>query len=502
MSSVGHIDLVLIHPGNRSDIYQSLGTELSAIQPPIWAGMLATFVRRQGYSVFILDAEAENLNPQQVGEWIGYLKPLLAGVVVYGNQPSASTQNMTAAGEICTSIKHFGKGAKSILIGGHVTALPERTLSEEDVDFIAVGEGPYTISDLLEALKTGEEDFTKVRGLCYREACEVKRTSPAPLVINLAEEIPELAWDLLPMEKYKAHNWHAFGGIPRQPYAAIYTTLGCPYRCTFCCIQAPFKSFGSDSNLQNTANSYRFWDPESVITQIDSLVGKYDVRNLRIADEMFVLNRRHVEAIADLIIQRKYDLNIWAYARVDSIPDQSMLEKLAMAGFKWLCIGIESANQSVLDDVDKSYKKSDLFSVIHQVRNAGINILGNYIFGLPKDDISSMQQTLNLAIELNCEFANFYSAMAYPGSELYNLALEKSWELPEKWSGYSQHSVDTLPLPTEYLSGNDVLNFRDQAWQRYFTGRAYLDMIEKRFGLSTREEVQNMASHKLDRINI
>ena len=69
--------------------------------------------------------------------------------------------------------------------------------------------------------------------------------------------------------------------------------------------------------------------------------------------------------------------------------------------------------------------------------------------GLPEDDLETMQATLDMAMELNCEFGNFYSAMAYPGSPLYALALRNGWPLPEKWSGYSQHSVDALPLPTK-----------------------------------------------------
>ena len=83
-----------------------------------------------------------------------------------------------------------------------------------------------------------------------------------------------------------------------------------------------------------------------------------------------------------------------------------------------------------------------------------------------------MQRTLDLALDLNCEFANFYSAMAYPGSPLYEEAIRRGWRLPETWSGYSQHSVDTLPLPTRHISAGEVLSFRDRAFDTYFTARA------------------------------
>jgi hypothetical protein len=106
---------------------------------------------------------------------------------------------------------------------------------------------------------------------------------------------------------------------------------------------------------------------------------------------------------------------------------------------------------------------------------------------------------LDLALELNCEFGNFYSAMAYPGSQLYSLALEQGWPLPAKWSGYSQHAVDTLPLPTKYLSGPEVLRFRDDAFHVYYRSPQYLEMIESKYGSETVEEVRRMTAHRLDR---
>ena len=380
-----------------------------------------------------------------------------------------------------------------------MAALPERTLREEAADFVCGGEGPVTIAALLETLSSGSShDLGKVPGLWYREGDEIRANAPAPLVKEVKDEMPELAWDLLPMEQYRAHNWHCFGDLQRQPYATIYTTLGCPYHCSFCCIQAPFKAGEKLMGFGEQANSYRFWDPQAVLAQIDRLVNEFGVRNIKVADEMFVLNRRHVMGLCDLIIERGYDLNIWAYARVDTVKE-GMVDKLKQAGFNWLAFGIESASERVRDDVQKGFDQDDVYRTIESVRAAGINVIGNYIFGLPEDDLKSMQATLEMALELNCEFANFYSAIAYPGSPLYNLALENGWLLPESWSGYSQHSVDTLPLPTKHLSGPEVLAFRDQAFQAYFNGPRYLEMITQKFGAETLGHIQEMAGHKLVR---
>jgi radical SAM superfamily enzyme YgiQ (UPF0313 family) len=492
------LDLVLINPSSRTQVYQSLATRLAAIENPVWAGLMATFCRGKGLSVAIVDAEAEQLVPAEVAERVEQLDPVLAAVVVYGHQPSASTQIMTACGQVCSAIKALCPMQSVLLVGGHVAALPERTLIEEDADFVAAGEGLHTLVDLVAALKTPAPELGKVPGLWYRDGGVVCHTADRPLVRDLDAEMPGIAWDLLPMSAYRAHNWHCLGGRPRQPYAALYTTFGCPYHCSFCCIQAPFRSGERAAGVRDAVNTYRFWSPDRVIEQIDVLVNRYGVQNLKIADEMFVLNQRHVLGICDRIIERGYDLNIWAYTRVDTIRD-GMLDRLKAAGFNWLAFGIEAGADRVRANVDKAFAQDEVYRVIERVRSAGINVIGNYIFGLPEDDRETMQATLDLAIELNCEFANFYSAMAYPGSPLYDLAVRQGVPLPQRWTGYSQHARDCLPLPTRYLPARDVLAFRDDAFQRYYTNPRYLDMVQRRFGAETVAHIEEMTRYRLQR---
>jgi radical SAM superfamily enzyme YgiQ (UPF0313 family) len=222
------------------------------------------------------------------------------------------------------------------------------------------------------------------------------------------------------------------------------------------------------------------------------------VRNIKIADEMFVLDPTHVRGICDLIIERGYDLNIWAYARVDTVRDD-MVDTLKRAGFNWLAFGIEAASDRVRADVDKSFDQDGIFRTLSRVRAAGIHVIANYIFGLPEDDLASMQATLDLALEVNAEFANMYCAMAYPGSRLYEMALREAWPLPPTWGGYSQHSADSLPLPTRHLSAAEVLRFRDLAFMTYFTNPRYLEMIGATFGPGTVEHLREMTLVKLDR---
>jgi len=498
MTRTKQLDLVLINPASRSQVYQSLGRHLAAVENPVWAGLMATFCRAHGLSVEVIDAEAEELSADAVAERVHYLGPTLAAIVVYGHQPSASTQCMTAAGRVASAIKQNTPEQPLLFAGGHVAALPEQTLREEDADFVAAGEGLHTLVALVEALQTPVPDFGRVPGLWYRQDGRLRHNTDKPLVAELDRLLSGPAWDLLPMGRYRAHNWHCLGGRERQPYAALYTTLGCPYHCAFCCIQAPFRSGERAAGLKASTNSYRTWSPDAVIAQIDVLMNQFGVRNIKIADEMFVLSRKHVLAICDRIIQRGYDLNLWAYARVDTIKDD-MVDKLKTAGFHWLAIGVEAGADRVRADVDKAFSQEEVYRVLARVRDAGINVIGNFIFGLPEDDLDTMQATLDLALDLNCEFANFYSAMAYPGSPLYDRAVRQGVPLPRAWTGYAQHARDCLPLPTRHLTAPEVLRFRDKAFIQYYTDPSYLDMIQRRFGAEAVAEITRMTAHRLER---
>jgi radical SAM superfamily enzyme YgiQ (UPF0313 family) len=480
------LDLLCINPGGREAIYQDLGAELTAVEPPLWCRLIAGYCRDRGHAVQILDAEAECLSARSIGLAVAGRRPRLVAMVVYGHQPSASTQQMAAASEACRMIKAFAPGAPVVIVGGHVAALPERTMREEAVDFACNSEGPVTVERLLAHLK-GEAGLRDVPGLVWGDGGQEVQANEPPALLDMAE-LHGQVWDLLPMGRYRAHNWQGFGNPRgRVPYASIHTSLGCPFKCSFCCINAPFRS-----------HRYRRRDPAAVVAEVAMLHARYGVRTFKIVDEMFVLNERHYAAICEGLAALPFAgaLNIWAYARVDTVkPGQLAL--LRRAGIRWLALGIESGSAHVRDGADKSLSDDDIRAVVASIQAADINVIGNFIFGLPDDTRESMRATLDLALSLNCEFANFYAAMAYPGSRLFDEA--DAADLPARWSGYSQHSVDCTPLRTATLSAAEVLAFRDAAFREYFAAPGYLAMIERKFGAGTVAHIHEMTGRSLKR---
>ncbi|EAH6868282.1 radical SAM protein [Campylobacter lari] len=480
------IDILFINPGDRKKVFQDLGDDATAIEPPYLTLSYASYLNKKGCSVDILDVNALNLSIEEVIDYIKNKNPKLIALVVYGNQPSASTQNMTITENIANRIKEKLNN-KIVVLGLHPSALPRQTLESGFFDYVIEGEGPVSLEKLI-SYQYNKISIEDVDGLWYYRNDIIYSNKRASLIKNLDEYMPIANWELLPMDKYRAHNWHCFTtNNIRKPYAAIYTSLGCPYSCEFCCINAPFGKSG-----------IRYRSPELVVAELELLNLKYGVKNIKIIDEMFVLHEQHYMKIVDLIIEKELDLNIWCYARVDTIKEEN-LKRMKKAGINWLALGIESANPNVRDGAQKKLRVDDIKSIIDLIRKNNINIIGNFIFGLPEDTSESMRETLDMAKELKCEFVNFYCAMAYPGSRLYNIAVKEGWMLPESWIGYSQHSYEMLPLRSKYLSAREIVKFRDEAFDEYFKNEEYLTMIENKFGHDVRINLENICKKKLKR---
>jgi radical SAM superfamily enzyme YgiQ (UPF0313 family) len=486
-------DILFIHPGNQKRVYQDLSNEFTAIAPPLWTSLLAHAVRSAGSDAAVYDVNVLGWDEDLPAELMQQYQPDLVVIMAYGHTPSASTQTMPAALRIADDLKACCD--VPLALGGlHPSALPERSLRESKADFVIQGEGVYTIPALLRELQETQK-WESVPGLWYWDNETPRFSAPAPLVNDLDRDLPGYAWDLLPdLSRYRAHNMHCFQDFAasnrddfadvRSPYMTLSTSLGCPYRCHYCSINALFGKPG-----------IRYWSVEHVLGWFDELHQR-GVRNVRLDDELFVLSPKRVEAICNGLIDRGYEFNLWAYARVDTV-EQTLLQKMKRAGFNWICLGIESAAEHVRSGVNKSIR-ADIPDVVRQIQDAGIYVLGNYVFGLPEDNEQTMRQTLQMAIDLNCEFANFYVVLPYPGSGLFNDATAQGL-IPDSWVAFSQHGYDTVPMPTRHLAPKDVLAFRDQAFVSYFDRPAYRKMMDQRFGAAVNAHLDRMLAIRVKR---
>ncbi len=498
------LDVVFVNADGAATAYQDLSRQYSAIEPPTWSLLLAQSCRAKGYGAAILDATAENLRDEETVGRIAEMQPRLVCFVVYGQNPNSGTANMAGNVACCDLLKRAHPDLRTCFVGSHTSALPLEVLSLPCVDFVLVGEGVYALHDLL---KTDlQACLEHVKGVGHKKDGHPILNAPHQVVpqARMDTDLPGYAWDLLPRQRkpldvYRAHFWHAeYRHDLRTPFAAVYTSLGCPFKCDFCMINIVNRVDTAADVVAASSPGMRHWSTQFMLDELEKLA-LMDVETIRISDEMFFLDKSYYEPLLRGVIERGIPLRTWSYARVDTVRDK-YLELFRKAGVRWLGIGIESADQVIRTEVSKgSFKVTNIRDVVRRIQHADINVGANYIFGLPDDTMETMQRTLDLSLELCTEFANFYPCQALPGSGLYRQARTNGWKLPDTFAGFGFLSYETEPLPTRHLTAAQVLAFRDSAWQTYFSYPPYLDLVERKFGIAQRGHVEEMAKVRLKR---
>jgi len=240
-------------------------------------------------------------------------------------------------------------------------------------------------------------------------------------------------------------------------------------------------------------------DIKGVLKEIDILVQKYGVKHIKILDELFIIKNKRMDEFIAGLEERKYDVNFWAYARMDTVTPE-LLQRLRKVGVKWVAYGMESVSQNVLTNIHKGYNRQFYSEVIQMTKDAGMYICADFIAGLWLDNYDTIQETYDFAVEKNFEWLNLYPAFAYPGTPMYTEYLrEGRIEEPKNWGEYALYGYDCHPLPTKYLTSAQVLKWRDDKFLEYHQRPEYLSMIEQKFGLKAKEHVLNMVQKPLKR---
>ena len=501
------LDVLLVNPNSSAQVYQDLSKDFSAKEPPTWSLLLAQSCRSVGYGAALLDCDTERLTPEAATQRIRQADPRLVCLVVYGQNPSSGTTNMSGTVDLLNHLKAAYPEYPTCVVGSHASALPKEVLAIPSVDIVLINEGVYALRNLL---KTDlKHDLPKVKGIGYKDENGQIILNPPEAVVpheRMDLDMPGYAWDLLPYREkpfdlYRAHLWHAdFQDRYKTPFAALYTSLGCRFKCDFCMINIVNRTDYHDDVASNRSNFMRFWSPELILKEFDKLVG-YGVSTIRLVDEMFFLDKRYYEPLLRGLVERGYgeQLRLWAYSRVDTVR-KDQLELFRKAGVRWFCLGIEAASQTIRREVTKgTFQELNIRKAVQEVRDADINVIANYMFGLPDDTMQTMQQTLDLGLEMCTEMWNGYACMALPGSPLYFEAKARNLTMANSYAGYGFLAYECQPMATKHVSAEDVLKFRDHAWRIYFSHQPFLDLAKRKFGPDALENITRLKQVQLKR---
>src|SRR3989344_2569109 len=439
--------IVLINPGMSAEKQAGSLKGVANMILPLRIGVVASVLEKNKFDVKIIDCVPENLSLEELKERIDREKPDLIGI-------TATILSYDAALETGKKLKNY-----KIVIGGpHFTSVPEKVMQEECFDFGVIGEGEETILELCNALKY-DKDFSKINGLVYRENGEIKINKRRELIKNL-DELPFPALHLYPdLKKYTPMP----GGYKQLPFAHMITSRGCPYRCVYC----DRSVFG---------NRFRSQSPERVIKEIEFLVEKYGVKEIKFYDDTFTMDMERVSKICDLIIEKGIKITWSCSTRVDRV-NKELLMKMKKAGCWQIDYGLESGDQRMLNIMKKGITLEQSRNAAKWTKEPGIRLRAFIILGMPGETNESIRNTIDFVKELGVDVVAFYALMIYPGNELYDMVKKEGRLLHEDYSQFSS-LIDTKKTRLHYvpdgMNEEELKNWIRKAYKEVYLNPRYL----------------------------
>ena len=398
--------ITFLNPPQSSSKYKFLGV----VAPSLGIGYMAAVLENNGIDVDVLDSSALELSYAEIGNEI--LKRNSDIVAI-----SAMTPTIGVALNSADKIKEVKPDTIVVLGGYHPTFEFESVLEEESVDVVVRGEGEYTMLELVKAIENGE-DLINVQGLAFHDESTDKLTlTPDRPIIKDLDELPFPAFHLFPMEKYRILN-------VTTNIATIITTRGCPIQCSFCSSAA---LHGEKLRRRSVSN---------VVDEIELRLKEENIDTIAFMDDTFTLNKKFVREFCNEI--KKRNLKFWwgCTSRVDTL-DNDLLELMKETGCITILMGVESADQQMLDKMDKHItieKTKKAFKLSHEI---GIRTIASCVIGMPDDTKKSIKQTIEFVKDLKPNYALFSLATPYPGTRFYNETFKKNLIKITDWSKYT-----------------------------------------------------------------
>jgi radical SAM superfamily enzyme YgiQ (UPF0313 family) len=336
---------------------ERIGQRVFDRMPPLGMAWIAAVIRDAGYTVRLVDEQVERAD---IGALAAELEPAL--ILIGGTSHSRFD-----AFDRATRAKAAHPPATIVYGGPHASFTAKSILTHiSQIDIIAQGEGEFTTLDLIRWKEAGgdQRELSRVPGISYRDGSMVMSTGWRPFNHNL-DQLPPPARDLLLIDRYEMTLEYL-----KLPLPALHliTARGCPFACSFC---SASKMFG---------RTYAVRSPSLVVDEIEELVEKYGIRGIKIFDSTFTINRTHVLGFCDELERRGLVMPWECEVRVGTV-DRKMLERMREAGCYYIDIGIESGDQTVLDDMHKGILLEDAEKLLHWCAELGIRAKAFFTVG-------------------------------------------------------------------------------------------------------------------------
>ena len=419
---------------------------------PIWLAYATGVLEKSGFTVRLVDAPARGFSLAYILQEVAEYKPAL--VVLDTSTPSIENDLLVAE-----SIRSENPETIIALVGPHVTALPEETLNScAAINVIARGEYDYTLKDLAECV-ADHQDYSSVEGISYRvNDGSIVHNPQRPFIKDL-DEIPFVS------EVYRRHLVieDYFYSITRYPEVAIVTARGCPYTCSYCLWPQTITGHGyRKRSIENVADEFEYISREIP-----------EVKEVFLEDDTLTVDQKRSISLSRELILRGNRLPFTANSRAD--VSYETLKHLKEAGLRLVCVGFESGDQEILDNIHKKISIEKFFQFRAAARKAKVLVHGCFMAGNPGETQQSLEKTLKLAKDLNPNTVQFFPIMVYPGTEAYDWAYQNhrlgsnhypDWLTPEGL----HNSVISHPN----LSSQDIVKWCDDARRSFYLRPKYI----------------------------
>jgi radical SAM superfamily enzyme YgiQ (UPF0313 family) len=420
---------------------------LGTTKPPYTLALAASLLREAGCDVRLIDATAERLSMHDV---IARLEQdrFVPTLILFPTTTPTLDADVAAIGQLKQRY-----GAPMFCFGPHASTAPMLSMNRAPgVDGMFVGEPEDAIVQLATLHST--DGLGDIPSLTWRTNGTVM-PHRAHGSFSRFTSAPYPAWDLLKIDRYALP-------LVNKRYVIVETSRGCPYSCDFCV--API----------HQGHKFRERSAKSIVDEIERTHRELGVDFFYLWGDTVTLNVKSFSGFCDELIARNLPIQWFGNARADNLTDPAFVHRLKRSGCWMLALGIETESDEVRKDMVKRLERQKIETAFKNMRDAEIRSFAFFIFGYPGETPKTMDQTVEYAIDLDPDFANFYPAVPYPGTALYEKCIRESLLPAEAANDWSKMEYSYYMLRGNGLDERIVMNAINRAKRRFFLRPGYM----------------------------
>ena len=425
--------ILLVNPPRFNEIIgnnPSIIEEERGYNPPLGLLYIASYIQKHTeHEISIIDSQVERLDYHSLKLKIESEKPDLVGI-------TAMTMTLVDVIKTARIVKQLDNTIKVVLGGPHVNLFPNETIKIESVDYLVLGEGEEVFNDLVAAIDSNSE-MEKISGIVFKNNGQVVNTGARSHIKNL-DDLPFPARHLVPYERY---NSLLFKG---RVVTTIFTSRGCPFRCSFC-------------DRPHLGKVFRARSAQNVVDEIEACV-QLGIHEFLFYDDTFTVNKQRVIDICNEIVKRRLNVSWDIRARVDTV-DEEILIHLKKAGCQGIHYGIEAGTEKVLKILNKGITINHAMKIFNLTKKYKIPILAYFMIGNPKETLDDIHTTFKVMKSLKPDYVHMTILTPFPGTKIYNDGLAEGIIKKDYWREFAANPrSDFVPPHWDELFSKDELN--------------------------------------------